>query len=216
MMKLSTFFLPLSSLAKFYELYYLYITRFYYPYSLFYHYNLQVCFNLCLSIKIQCLRIVLSAQCFALPFIFFGESHSLVVYWSAYENYMPQVTAYSHSMSICLYMKVWALYKFLVDTCTKDNVGITPLTLRFYCYCRKVWGWSGCFSSLQDCQLPVWHYYHISISVVSDSLQSMDCSPPGFSVHGIFPAGILEWVAISSSRASSWPHLLHCWQILCC
>ena len=27
----------------------------------------------------------------------------------------------------------------------------------------------------------------------------MDCSPPGSSVHGIFPAGILEWVAISSS-----------------
>ena len=33
----------------------------------------------------------------------------------------------------------------------------------------------------------------------------MDCSPPGSSVHGIFPAGILEWVAIFSSRASSWP-----------
>ena len=25
------------------------------------------------------------------------------------------------------------------------------------------------------------------------------CSPPGSSVHGIFQAGILEWVAISSS-----------------
>ena len=29
---------------------------------------------------------------------------------------------------------------------------------------------------------------------------SMDCSLPGFSVHGIFQARILEWVAISSSR----------------
>ena len=28
----------------------------------------------------------------------------------------------------------------------------------------------------------------------------MDYSPPGFSVHGIFQARILEWVAISSSR----------------
>ena len=28
----------------------------------------------------------------------------------------------------------------------------------------------------------------------------MNCSPPGFSVHGILQAGILEWVAISSSR----------------
>ena len=29
----------------------------------------------------------------------------------------------------------------------------------------------------------------------------MDCSPPGFSVHGISQAGILEWVAISSSKS---------------
>ena len=50
----------------------------------------------------------------------------------------------------------------------------------------------------------------------------MDCSPPGSSVHGIFLAGILEWVAI---RGSSWPrdrtwvscssyvgrHVLYCW-----
>ena len=27
----------------------------------------------------------------------------------------------------------------------------------------------------------------------------MDCNPPGSSVHGIFQAGILEWVAISFS-----------------
>ena len=33
----------------------------------------------------------------------------------------------------------------------------------------------------------------------------MDCSPPGFSVHGIFQARILEWVAISYSRGSSQP-----------
>ena len=33
----------------------------------------------------------------------------------------------------------------------------------------------------------------------------MDCSPPGSSVHGIFQARILEWVAISYSRASSQP-----------
>ena len=32
-----------------------------------------------------------------------------------------------------------------------------------------------------------------------------DCSPPGFSVQGIFHARILEWVVISSSRVSSWP-----------
>ena len=33
----------------------------------------------------------------------------------------------------------------------------------------------------------------------------MDCSPSGSSVQGIHQARILEWVAISSSRGSSWP-----------
>ena len=33
----------------------------------------------------------------------------------------------------------------------------------------------------------------------------MDCSPPGSSVHGIFQARILERLAISFSRRSSWP-----------
>ena len=33
----------------------------------------------------------------------------------------------------------------------------------------------------------------------------VDCSPPGFSVHGILQARVLEWVAISSSRGSSDP-----------
>ena len=32
----------------------------------------------------------------------------------------------------------------------------------------------------------------------------MDCSPPGFFIHRISQAGILEWVAISSSQGSSW------------
>ena len=31
------------------------------------------------------------------------------------------------------------------------------------------------------------------------------CSPPGSSIHGIFPARILEWVAISFPRGSSQP-----------
>ena len=33
----------------------------------------------------------------------------------------------------------------------------------------------------------------------------MDCRPPGYSVHEILLTRILEWVAISISRESSWP-----------
>ena len=33
---------------------------------------------------------------------------------------------------------------------------------------------------------------------------TMDCSPPGFSVHRILQTRMLEWVAVPSSRGSSW------------
>ena len=33
----------------------------------------------------------------------------------------------------------------------------------------------------------------------------MDCSLSGSSVHGIFQARVLEWIAISFFRGSSWP-----------
>ena len=42
----------------------------------------------------------------------------------------------------------------------------------------------------------------LNCSVVSNSLQALDCSPQGSSVRGIFLAKILEWAAISSSRGS--------------
>ena len=44
-----------------------------------------------------------------------------------------------------------------------------------------------------------------SCSVMSNSCDPVDCSLPGFSVHGILQARILEWVAIFSSRGSSQP-----------
>ena len=34
-----------------------------------------------------------------------------------------------------------------------------------------------------------------------------DCSFPGSSVHGIFQARVLEWLAISFFRGSSWPRI---------
>ena len=40
---------------------------------------------------------------------------------------------------------------------------------------------------------------------MSNSLQPHDCSPPGSSVHGIFQARVLEWVAMPCSRGSSRP-----------
>ena len=58
-------------------------------------------------------------------------------------------------------------------------------------------------------------------SVLSDTLQPQGLHLPGSSIHGIYQARLLERVAISCSRGSSWPrdwthllHLLHCWRTL--
>ena len=40
---------------------------------------------------------------------------------------------------------------------------------------------------------------------MSDFCNPKDCSPPGCCLHGISQARILEWVAVSFSRGSSWP-----------
>ena len=52
-------------------------------------------------------------------------------------------------------------------------------------------------------------YYYKSIVCCAQSCPTLwdpvDCSPPSSFDHGIFQASMLEWVAISSSRESSWP-----------
>ena len=61
-----------------------------------------------------------------------------------------------------------------------------------------------------------------SLQLCATLCDPMNCSLPGSFVHGIFQARIMEWVAIPSSRGSSWPRdrkssllcLLHCRQIL--
>ena len=47
------------------------------------------------------------------------------------------------------------------------------------------------------------HYCSVTQSCPT-LFDSMNCSPPGSSVHWIFQARILEWVTISFSRGSSW------------
>ena len=58
-----------------------------------------------------------------------------------------------------------------------------------------------------DCE--AWGNETEVIALVAQSCLTLcipvDCSLPGFSVNGISQARILEWVAISSSRGSSWP-----------
>ena len=70
--------------------------------------------------------------------------------------------------------------------------------------------WSGseaCLPSpcLGPCTKPFCCLLLQSLNCVRLFRDTMDCSPPGSSVHGISPARILEWVAIFFSRGFSQP-----------
>ena len=59
-----------------------------------------------------------------------------------------------------------------------------------------------CFSSLYSQKMKV----KVLVTQFCPTLyDTMDCSLPGSSVHGILQARILEWVAMPSSRGSSQP-----------
>ena len=55
--------------------------------------------------------------------------------------------------------------------------------------------------------IPLGHTVTMKVKVKScpTPCDPMDCSLPGSSLHGILQARVLEWVAISFSRGSSWP-----------
>ena len=60
------------------------------------------------------------------------------------------------------------------------------------------------FSRIVDRRFTVWKERKVAQSCPT-LCDPMDCSRPGFSVHGIFQARVLEWAAISFSRGSSHP-----------
>ena len=66
-----------------------------------------------------------------------------------------------------------------------------------------------CYSFLFHLYIVINFYKSQCESEVAQSCPTLcdpvDCSLPGFSIHGILQARVLEWVAISFSRGSSWP-----------
>ena len=64
-----------------------------------------------------------------------------------------------------------------------------------------------CSSSLRNCKI-----FYFFVGCFESCAQScltlcylLDCSLPGSSVHGVFQVRVLKWVAMPSSRGSSWP-----------
>ena len=84
------------------------------------------------------------------------------------------------------------------------------------CFCIQKWEE---FPSVTSSMPSVLFYALTQISEITLCVHSVaslcltvyhpiDCNPPDSSVHGIFPARILEWVAVPSSRGSSRPRVL--------
>ena len=74
-------------------------------------------------------------------------------------------------------------------------------------YNSRSWGFSNCLK-IRQLDIQNFHLAYQIPNVAQSCLTlcyPMDCSLPGSSVHGIFQARILEWVAISFSRRSSQP-----------
>ena len=66
------------------------------------------------------------------------------------------------------------------------------------------WPWTRHLISLNFIIL-IWRLHVLVVQSCPTLCDPMDCSLPGSSVHGIFQARILEWIAISFSKESSQP-----------
>ena len=104
---------------------------------------------------------------------------------------------------LCPWM--WGIF-FLVGSSVFLSVVVHQLVV-IWCSGRRRWALIPLLLQLDPIS-SVYEYWLFSHQVVSDSRDSVNCSPPGFSVHGILQARILEWVGISfavgSSRTRDW------------
>ena len=87
----------------------------------------------------------------------------------------------------------------------------------------SAWGLSLVSNRGQGLLLPFRVAFFSKACVYAQLLQScltlcdpMNCSLPGFSGHGILQARIMEWVAISYSKGSSWPRDQTCVSCVSC
>ena len=125
-----------------------------------------------------------------------------------------RVSASSASYSVFLHLPlVYACYKFcLIFSCYLSHVSLTLRAARIAKESRRKC--LPCLVLLAGKKKKNLYIYIPPKSWSGGGLVAkscltlcdpMDCSLPGSSVHGILQTWILEWVAMPSSRGSSWP-----------
>ena len=110
----------------------------------------------------------------------------------------------SHFMELCKNLPCviydWIFWSLVIlqRSCTVSPLSKKTIqrTRLFVCVCEWVcvYGWV-CVCVCVWVWVCVCESVCVGCSVLSDSLQPKYCSLPGFSVHGIFQARILEWVS---------------------
>ena len=141
--------------------------------------------------------------------------------WTA-ATWMPDWKPFSSTYYCCDLVQrlIFKSFSFLICgmhawTLSRVQLFVTPQTVAhqaplFMGFSRQEY-WSGlpCPSpgnlSYPGIKTSRWILFHLATWESPSVVHPMDHSPPGSSVHGILQARILEWVAISSSRGSSWP-----------
>ena len=95
--------------------------------------------------------------------------------------------------------------KIMAPGDTMGERGLASYSMCTSIFSSVKWGWQ--WKLLLRVCWEVQMYCHIWEIVLFFGLQVdwLDYSLPGFSIHGISQARILEWIAISFSRGSSWP-----------
>ena len=121
-------------------------------------------------------------------FVYSFHSVSIILYSKAMFWYLPWILISVISLLRayhCIIMKISSLTKLahlsLKSAFCNLAIAIAALIVRIH---------------IRACLLS--HFSHVQLFAV-------DCNQPGSSVHGILQARILEWIAIPSSRRSSWP-----------
>ena len=135
------------------------------------------------------------------------------------------------SLGACLPPTIVPLIAFQGMARTEFSVWPTSIMMSILGYCY----WLNCVAPTFTCLLVIsecdciwrrifklvsklngwlgWWKWKWSCSVCPTLCNPMDCILPGSSVHGIFQAIVLEWIAISFSRGSSqtrdWTHVSH-------
>ena len=99
-----------------------------------------------------------------------------------------------------------ALFLFYTVLLARSTVIAVLLHIVYNCFQAAKATMNSCYRNCLSCKtLNIYCRCLVTKSCCPTLCDPMECSWPGFSAHGISQAQILEWVAMSFSRASFWP-----------